>query len=179
MTELLRNKPEVERGLHLDQGLSDPKGTIENGASSTNGQTPWRQLVQMITGYWTSRAIYIAAKLRIADHLKDGPRTAEQLAAAAGMAARPLYRVLRALAGLGVFAQEADGRFRLNPLAEFLRDGGPDSLRAFAVMLGEEQYRCWDNLPQTVRTGEIAFDRVYGQAGLRVHEPAPRAGEDL
>jgi hypothetical protein len=117
----------------------------------------------MITGYWTARAIYVAAKLRIADHLKDGPRLAEELAAAAGVAARPLYRVLRALAGVGVFAQQADGRFRLNPLAEPLREGGPDSLRACAVMLGEEQYRCWDDLPETVRTGEAAFERVFGQ----------------
>ena len=128
-----------------------------------NEPKPWQQLAQMITAYWTSQAIYVAAKLRIADQLKDGPRPAEELAAAAGVAPRPLYRVLRALAGVGVFAQEADGRFRLNPLAEPLRDGGPDSLRAFAVMLGEEQYRCWGDVLQSVRTGETAFDRLYGR----------------
>ena len=124
---------------------------------------PWQQLTQMITGCWTARAIYLAAKFRIADRLADGPRAAEELAAAAGVASGPLYRVLRALAGVGVFAQQADGRFRLNPLAEPLRDGGPDSLRALAVMLGEEQDRCWDDLLETVRTGETAFDRLYGQ----------------
>jgi hypothetical protein len=117
----------------------------------------------MITGYWVSRAVYVAAKLRIADHLKDGPGTAEELATAAGVAPRPLYRVLRALAGQGVFAHEADGRFRLNPLAEPLREGGPDSLRAFAILLGEEQFRSWDDLLETVRTGEPAFERLYGQ----------------
>ena len=117
----------------------------------------------MIIGSWISRAIYVAAKLRIADHLADGPRTAEELAAAAGVAPRPLYRLLRALAGVGVFAQEADGRFRLNPLAEPLREDGPDSLWAFAVMLGEEQYRCWGDLLETVRTGEPAFERLYGR----------------
>jgi hypothetical protein len=87
----------------------------------------WQQLTRMITGYWPSRAIYVAAKLRIADHLKDGPRTAADLAAAAGVAAVPLYRLLRALAGAGVFAQGPGERFRLNPLAEPLRDGGPES----------------------------------------------------
>jgi O-methyltransferase domain/Dimerisation domain len=121
------------------------------------------QLLQMIIGSWVSRAIYVAAKLRIADQLKDGPRSAEVLAAAAGVAPRPLYRVLRALAGVGVFAQQADGRFRLNPLADPLRGGGPDSLRALAVMVGEEQDRCWDDLLETVRTGETAFERLYGQ----------------
>ena len=122
-----------------------------------------QDLAQMITAYWTSQAIYVAAKLRIADQLTDGPRPAEELAVAAGVAPRPLYRVLRALAGVGVFAQEADGRFRLNPLAEPLREGGPDSLRAFAVMLGEERYRCWGDVLQCVRTGETAFDRLYGR----------------
>ena len=96
-----------------------------------------QQLV-MIVGSWVSRAIYVAAKLQIADLLAAGPRMAEELAAAAGVAPQPLYRVLRALAGVGVFAQEADGRFRLNPLAESLRDDVPDSLWAFTVMLGEE-----------------------------------------
>jgi hypothetical protein len=71
--------------------------------------------------------------------------------------------VFRALAGYGIFTHEADGRFRLNPLAGFLREGGADSLRALAVMLGEEQYRSWDELPETVRTGEAAFDRLYGK----------------
>jgi hypothetical protein len=124
---------------------------------------PEQQLVQMIVGSWVSRAIYVAAKLQIADLLANGPRPAEGLAWAACVAPRPLYRLLRALAGVGVFARDADGRFRLNPLAEPLRDGGPDSLRALAVMIGEEQDRCWDDLLETVRTGETAFDRLYGR----------------
>src|SRR5262245_9016914 len=114
-----------------------------------NEQTPWQQLTRMITGYWTSRAIYVAAKLGIADRLADGPRAAEELAAATGVAPRPLYRVLRALAGVGVFAQQSDGRFDLNPLAEPLRERGPESLRALRIMLGEESHRCRDALFQT------------------------------
>jgi hypothetical protein len=124
---------------------------------------PAQQLVQMIVGSWVSRAIYVAAKLRLADHLAEGPRMAKELAATAGVAPGPLYRLLRALAGVGIFAREADGRFRLNPLAEPLRAGEPESLRALAVMIGEEQGRCWDDLLETVRTGETAFDRLYGR----------------
>src|SRR5262249_5760616 len=158
-----RNRSQAEDSLRLDQSLSEPQSTIENAESNMSEPHPCQQLTQMITSYWVSRAIYIAAKLRIADHLKDGPRTAEELAATAGVAPRPLYRVLRALAGLGVFAHEADGRFRLNPPAEPLREGGPDSFWAFAVLLGEEQYRPWDDLLETVRTGEPAFERLYGR----------------
>jgi hypothetical protein len=87
--------------------LSDPQSTIENVESNMSEPHPGQQLTQMITSYWVSRAVYIAAKFRIADHLKDCPRSAEELAATAGVAPRPLYRVLRALAGLGVFAHEA------------------------------------------------------------------------
>jgi hypothetical protein len=96
----------------------------------------------MITNYWISRAIYVAAKPRIAHHLTDGPRTAEALAATAGVAPWPLYRALRALAGIGVFAHEADGCFPLNPLAGPLSAGGPDSLQAFAALMSfDDQIR--------------------------------------
>jgi hypothetical protein len=91
---------------------------------------PSQQLVQMTMGSWIARTIYVAAKLRIADHLANGPRAANELATAAGVAPGPLYRVLRALASVGVFAQEANGRFRINPLAAPLREAGPDSLWA-------------------------------------------------
>jgi hypothetical protein len=77
------------------------------------------------------------------------------------VAPRPLYRLLRALAGDGVFAQQADGRFRLNAAAELLRDDGTESMWAMAVMLGEEQDRCWGDLLETVRTGEPAFERLF------------------
>jgi DNA-binding transcriptional ArsR family regulator len=64
---------------------------------------PWQQLCRMIVGYRVPRAIYVAAKFRIADRLADGPRSAEDLAAAAGVAPRSLYRVLSPLAGSGIF----------------------------------------------------------------------------
>src|SRR5262249_61659331 len=97
---------------------------------STMHEQRGQQLLQLMIGSWVARAIYVAAKLRVADRLADGPRTAEELAAAAGVAPGPLYRVLRALAGVGVFARQAGGRFRLNPRAQPLRDGGPGSLPA-------------------------------------------------
>ena len=124
---------------------------------------PSQQLVQMTMGSWISRAIYVAAKLQIAEQLAAGPRAANDLAATTDVAPGPLFRLLRALASVDVFVQESDGRFRVNPLAELLREDGPDSMWAFAVMLGEEQDRCWGDLLETVRTGEPAFERLYGR----------------
>src|SRR5262249_31630158 len=111
---------------------------------------------------WISQAIYVAAKLGIADLLRDGPRTWEELARDTSTDARSLYRVMRALASVGMFAETDGGRFALTPLAELLRADAPGSMRALAIMLGEESYRAWGELLYSVRTGEPAFERVLG-----------------
>jgi hypothetical protein len=117
----------------------------------------------MITGYWVSQMVYVAAKLELADRLADGSKSADELARESGTNARALYRLLRGLASVGVFSQTPDDRFRLNPLAESLRRDAPNSQWAMAVMMGEEHYRCWGDLLESVRTGETAFDRLYGR----------------
>lgn len=120
-------------------------------------------MLRMISGFWVSRAIYIAAKLGIADLVQDEPKTATELAEATGTHARSLYRVLRALASVGVFAEDGNGRFALTPLAATLQSDVPGSLRAFAtVELGEEHYPAWGDLLYSVKTGQIAFNHVFG-----------------
>jgi hypothetical protein len=122
-----------------------------------------QQLDQMITGYWVSQAIYAAAKFGIADHLKDGPRTALELANASSTNADALYRLLRALASVGIFAEDESRRFSLTTLAEPLRSDVPGSKRALALMSGDEQFRTWAEIDYSVRTGKIAFDKVFGE----------------
>lgn len=117
---------------------------------------------RMLTGYWTTQALYVAAKLGIADLLTDGPRSADEIAKATGTHAPSLYRLLRALASLGVFADDGTGRFTLTPLANCLRSDVPGSQRALAIMCGEEHYKAWGELLYSVKTGKIAFDKVYG-----------------
>jgi hypothetical protein len=115
----------------------------------------------MTSGYWISQMIYVAAKLGIADLLVDGPRTCEELTQATGAHAGSLYRLMRALASVGVFSEGDGGRFALTPLAALLRNGDPGSMRALAIMLGEESYRAWGDLLYSVKTGAPAFDRVF------------------
>jgi hypothetical protein len=119
-------------------------------------------LLQMITGYWISQAIYVAAKLGIADLLKDGPKKDDELAEATGTHERALYRLLRALASIGVLAEAEDGRFGLTPLGAYLQTGIPGSLRALTLNHGERLYRPWGELLHSVRTGESAFPRLFG-----------------
>lgn len=124
---------------------------------------PQIAMLQMISGFWISRAIYIVAKLGIADHLAGGPKTAEEIAAATGTHSGAIYRIFRALSSVGVLTEEADQRFGLTPLSETLRTDAPGSLRAFAtVELGEEHYPAWGELLYSVKTGEIAFDKHFG-----------------
>jgi hypothetical protein len=117
----------------------------------------------MISGYWVSQAIYVVAKLRIADLLAEGPRGVDELAGATGVHARSLYRVLRALASTGVFREEGSRRFALTPTAELLRSDAAESQRPLALMMGEEQYQAYGHLLHTVRTGETAFEAVFGK----------------
>ena len=121
------------------------------------------QLVEMILGKARTQLIAIAAELGIADLLVDGPRSIEELAETAGAHAPSLYRVMRALASLGVFAEIQPRVFALTPLAELLRDDAPGSLRSYAVMHGSECFfRPWSQLLHGVRTGESAFEKTFG-----------------
>src|ERR1700731_1986204 len=119
-----------------------------------------QQLDQMITGYWISQAIYAAAKFAIADHLKDGPKTVKELADATSTNPDALYRLLRALASIGIFAESESRHFSLTPLAEPLQSDIAGSKRALALMSGDEQFRSWAEIDYSIRTGQTAFDKV-------------------
>jgi hypothetical protein len=125
--------------------------------------SPSDALRQMIQGYQVSRAIHVAAALGIADLLVDGPSSAGDLATSTDTHAPTLYRLLRLLASVGVFAEGADGRFSLTPRAESLRSDVPGSQRAWAIMMGGPSFwSSWGELPHSVRTGETAFPKVHG-----------------
>ncbi len=126
-------------------------------------QTPAATLGSMIWGYWVSQSIYAVAKLGIPDLLKSGPQTAEQLAAATGTLPECLFRLLRALASMGLFQQDDSNRFALTPVSEPLQNDVEGSQRDLAIMVGEEHYACWGELLYTLRTGRSAFDKIYGE----------------
>jgi len=132
-------------------------------SSIADSQPPAFVMAGMLHAMWTARSLYVAAKLGLPDLLKDGPRTPADLARAAGAHEQSLYRLLRALASVGVFAEDEQGRFALTPLAEQLRSDVPGSQRALAMMMGEEHYRAWEDLEYSIRTGKTAFNHVFGK----------------
>jgi O-methyltransferase domain/Dimerisation domain len=125
--------------------------------------SPAVALRQLSTGFWITKAIAVAAELGIADHLKAGPKTVGELAQAVGAHPGSLYRLLRGIASVGVFAEEGQGRFTLTPLAALLLTDTPQSWRAAAIMNGAPWvWQPWGDLLHSVKTGNPAFDHVFG-----------------
>ena len=118
----------------------------------------------IITQYFSSRALYAAAALDIADALTGGSKGIDELATVVGAHAPSLYRVLRVLAASGIFLEEEGRCFSNTPLSGLLRADAPGSLRDLALLFGDEtSWRSWEDILHAVRTGEAPFEHVYGE----------------
>jgi hypothetical protein len=121
------------------------------------------RLLELISMRLISASIHVAAALGVADLLADAPQNAEQLAAATGVSASSLQRVLRALVTFNVFSQDSSGRFALAPMGEFLKRETEGSLHAAALSLGGERGAKVDELfLHCVKTGETAGRKLSG-----------------
>jgi O-methyltransferase domain/Dimerisation domain len=132
-------------------------------------------MLNMMTSYWISQAIYVAAKLGIADLVQNGPVHHETLAAASESDPPSLYRLMRALASVGIFAETSPGSFGLTPMAEVLSAVAPNSMRALALTYNEELYHAWGDMLYSVQTGQPAFDHVYGMPVFEYFASHPSA----
>ena len=122
-------------------------------------------MLRLIAGFRASRVIGVAATLGLADALRAGSMDARALAEVTATDASSLERLLRALASLGVLTHDAHGRYALTALGATLDGGTPGSLRAWAELaLGAEHYAAWGELEDSVRHGEVAFDRLFGMS---------------
>jgi hypothetical protein len=138
----------------------------------------FRELLAVVRGYQRSRALTVAAELGIADLLRDGPQDADELAAATGTHAPTLYRLLRALASIGIFAEGADRRFALSPMGNYLCRDHPLSVDPAARMFGADyEWRAWGELAHSVRTGENAAAYALGCDVWEYRRRHPEHGE--
>lgn len=139
------------------------RGVLARGLAKRTEENPSPPaLFEMATAYWLSQAIYVAAKLGIADLLRDGPQSCAALAASTGSDAPSLFRLMRALSSVGIFAHRGRDRFALSRLAESLQTDVHGSLRAMVITIGEIHYQACGNLLHSVQTGSPAFDSVFG-----------------
>jgi len=117
-------------------------------------ENPRRALLRLVSGYQLSQALHVAARLDVGDRLAGGPRSAAELAAETMTNADALYRLLRALAAVGVL-HESDGRlFELTELGEGLRSDVAGSIHGWALMIGRPMHwNTWSSLVESIRTG--------------------------
>jgi hypothetical protein len=133
-------------------------------------------MLGMICSFWISQAIYVAAKLGIADLLQDGPKSAAVLAKQTETHEPSLYRLLRTLASRAIFSEDTQRLFALSPAAEWLRSDKPDSLRPYAIMMGEHWvWRSVGEMLHSVRTGESGFEHVFGARTFEYYAEHPHA----
>lgn len=133
-------------------------------------------LLQLIYGYRATQLIYVAAELKIADFLQDGPRNSEYLAKKIDAHEPSLYRVLRALTTVNVFEESAKG-FHLTDLSRLLLTETSNPLRAIAIMRGEEvNWKPWGELLYAVKTGKGPFEKVFGMRLFDYYEKHPSSG---
>ena len=121
-------------------------------------------LTQLLFGKQITYAVSGVARLGVADHMDGTPKPIEDLAAKTGAHAPTLYRVMRMLAGLGVFKEGPKRHFALAPLGELLRTNALGSLRYMAMMLGEEfSTRAYEHVTTCLRTGGDGVTAAYGE----------------
>jgi SAM-dependent methyltransferase len=133
------------------------------------------RLMDLTRGLYRSQALLTAARLGLADALASGPQTVESIADTTHSHAPSLYRLLRLLASLGIFAELDDGRFALTPIAELLRVDHPASLRDFLLLVGTDTYATWGELYRCVQTGQSGYEHLYGMPSWQYRQENPEA----
>ncbi len=127
-------------------------------------QSPREDLLMIFSGEWVSRAAYAATKLGIADDLRGGPKSIEEIALLTKTHPESLYRLLHMLAGFGLFEEVQDHVFANTKMSELLAKSHPDSLHALSLFYGEDIHESWGSLLESLHTNTPAFQIAF-------HEP--------
>jgi O-methyltransferase domain/Dimerisation domain len=150
---------------------------LERKEAQVDQPSPPAALRQMLTGFWMTQCLYAAARLGIADVVAEGPRPVAELATRVHANPSALYRLLRALASVGVFAEVGSQCFEQTPLSSLLREGTSDSLRGLALLLGTISVPVWAQIVHSVQTGQPAVETVLGSSLFEYLDHNPEAAK--
>lgn len=153
--------------------------TLYADNTQSEGESSSSVLLEMIYGSQKSQALFVAAKLGIADILSNGSKTADELAKATGVNSKTIYHLMRMLCSVGVFSTEDNDKFILNPMGKHLLTGTSDSLRGTILANGNEGYQAWGNLLYGVKTGESSFDYTFKMSFYSYFKENPEAAENF
>ena len=150
---------------------------MSNTPSGATAADELNRMTQLVYGLVTTQAIYVAAKLAIADLVESTPKTAAELAAAINAHAPSLLRVLRMLASFGIFSEDATGRFHQTRLSYLLRSGHSRSIQALAILAGSPFFRgSTGELEAAVMDGRSGFEHLFGTTLFEYFGAHPEVG---
>jgi hypothetical protein len=138
--------------------------------------------MEMVRGAWVTKVIAEASRLGVPDLVKrHGPLSAADMVTTGGMAASPdaLERLLRACASLGLFTEDAEGKFGSSALSDVLTSEAPDSMKKLVEAIGGPWYRCWTELSDAVKSGKPQAKRVFGMEWWDYLNANPKELEDF
>jgi hypothetical protein len=149
----------------------------EPSPSAPPAPGPADRLLQVVQGYKASAGVYIATLLGIADLVADAPKAVSELARATSTNENALYRLLRALASIGIFTEAAPGVFANTPVSELVRAGRPGSMRDAVLWMADPfRFRLYAEFLHSIRTGETTIRKVTGCEAFEYFEKDPALG---
>ncbi|MBP0019130.1 MAG: methyltransferase [Cyanobacteria bacterium SBLK] len=134
------------------------------------------QLKEMVQGFQIMQSIFVVTKLGIPDLIQEGCTSCNELAKKSNTNGEALYRLLRALASVGIFLENETMCFHLTPLGTCLLDR-PDSMRNYVLFQGEVGYACWGELIHSLQTGQNSFEFLYGMKRIQYFQQNPKIGQ--
>ena len=150
---------------------------VKKKMAKSNSDPPNTVLIRMFMGYRITQALYVIAKLGIADFLIEKPKNADKLANELSIKSNELFRVLRLLASVGVLSQNEHNEFSLTQIGQFLRTDKEDSIRNLIIFQGETTYHAFGSLLQTIQKGVTAFELAYGEGHFEYLAKHPELSE--
>jgi hypothetical protein len=137
-------------------------------------QPPGPSVLDLVTTAWVAQGVYTVTKLGIIEALRDGPQSADAVAATVDANPDAVYRLMRMLASRGIFVQHRNRRFALAPMGEALRIDAPDSIRGYVLFVGDPlHWEHWGQLSRSVRTGRCAIEELRGKPTFEWFEDVP------
>lgn len=122
------------------------------------------KLMEIASAFILSRAIHVAAEIKVADHMVNGAQDIQLLAQKTGMNEDALYRLLRLLASYGIFSHDQSNNFSLTPLAQQLVSTNPNSLWAWVAYHNDtNRWTAYGDMKYCLETGKPSFDHIFGK----------------
>jgi hypothetical protein len=120
------------------------------------------RLLMFIMNKWVSKPIYAVCKLGIADILSQGPMAIKKIAELSGTDEKSLYRILRALACMGIFSEVDKKVFKHTRMSEFLKTG---KIGFFYSLMFNDTWndKAWLEIIKSIKTGKSGFEISHGK----------------